>query len=100
MERHAHDQLIVSVPVHGVVTRGPTKPVCEMATPCSERAAHILLDFHNAHGDVRVRTDAQGRYAVRLEPGRYVVRFPKIAPAVVVVRAAMRADFNIDTGIR
>jgi hypothetical protein len=71
-----------------------------MATPCSELAVHVLLDFHNARRDVRVRTDAHGRYSVRLEPGRYLVRFPKIAPTVVIVHAAMRADFNIDTGIR
>jgi hypothetical protein len=78
-----------------------------MATPCSERAAHVVLDFHTARRDVRVRTDAQGRYAVRLAPGRYLVRFSPapasgrgIAPAVVVVRRALRADFNIDTGIR
>ena len=78
-----------------------------MATPCSERAAHVLLDFHDAHGDVRVRTDGRGRYTVRLRPGRYLVRFAPparigrgIEPAVVIVRGAMRADFNIDTGIR
>ena len=86
--------------LHGVVMRGPTKPVCEMATPCSEPAVHVTLDFHGVHGDVRVRTDAHGRYSVRLRPGRYLVRLPKIAPAVVVVRRSMRADFNIDTGIR
>jgi hypothetical protein len=78
-----------------------------MATPCSERAAHVLLDFHDARADVHVRTDARGRYSVRLRPGRYLVRFTPpptigrgIEPAVVVVRRAMRADFNIDTGIR
>jgi hypothetical protein len=71
-----------------------------MSTPCSEPAAHVVLDFHSARGDVRVRTDTQGRYRVRLRPGRYVVRFPKLQPAVVVVRRAMEADFNIDTGIR
>ena len=78
-----------------------------MATPCSERAARVLLDFHDAHGDVRVRTDAQGRYAVRLRTGRYVVRITPamrigrgLEPTVVVVRRAMRADFDLDTGIR
>jgi hypothetical protein len=86
--------------VHGVVTRGPTKPVCEMATPCSEPAARIQLDFHSVHGDVRARTDAHGRYSVRLAPGRYLVHFPKLAPAVIVVHRSMRADFNVDTGIR
>lgn len=80
--------------------RGPTKPVCEMATPCSEPAARVVLDFRGAGGDTLTRTDAQGRYTVRLRPGRYIVRVQRIAPSALVVRRAMRADFNIDTGIR
>jgi hypothetical protein len=86
--------------LHGVVMRGPTKPVCEMATPCSEPAALVVLDFHGRGGDVLARTDAQGRYSVRLRPGRYIVRLARIAPSALVVRTSMRADFNIDTGIR
>ena len=85
--------------LHGVVMRGPTKPVCEMATPCSEPAAHVRLVFDGVR-DVSTRTDVHGRYAVRLRPGRYVVRVQRIQPTVVVVRRSMRADFAIDTGIR
>jgi hypothetical protein len=88
--------LAALVLVHGVVMRGPTKPVCEMATPCSEPAAHVKLVF----GSVTTWTDAHGRYAVRLRPGRYLVHVARIAPSVLIVRRAMRADFNIDTGIR
>jgi hypothetical protein len=95
-----HVLALALVLVHGVVMRGPTKPVCEMATPCSERAAHVLLDFRGRDGDVTARTDAYGRYAVRLRPGRYLVRVARIQPTTIVVRTAMRADFNIDTGIR
>lgn len=78
-----------------------------MTTPCSEPAAHVLLDFHGLRRDVRVRTDAHGRYSVRLRAGRYVVRLIPpmkigrgLEPTVVVVRAPRRADFTIDTGIR
>ena len=99
--------LAALVLLHGVVMRGPTKPVCEMATPCSEPAAHVLLDFRGPSGELRVRTDAHGRYSLRLRTGRYVVRITPRAPigrglepTVVVVRRAMRADFNLDTGIR
>ena len=95
--------LTALVLVHGVVMRGPTKPVCEMATPCSEPAAHVRLSFN---GKI-VRTDAAGRYSVRLRPGRYLVRITPpvkigrgVQPAVLLVRRAMRADFAIDTGIR
>jgi hypothetical protein len=71
-----------------------------MTTPCSEPAAHVKLVFHGVHGDVLVRTDMRGRYSVRLRPGRYVVRVARIQPPVLLVRAARRVDFLIDTGIR
>ena len=95
-----HVLALALVLVHGVVMRGPTKPVCEMTTPCSEPAARVVLDFHGRGGDVLTRTDAHGRYSVRLRPGRYVVRVARIQPSVLVVRRSMRADFEIDTGIR
>jgi len=93
--------------LHGVVTRGPTKPVCEMTTPCSEPAAHVKLIFHRPGVYFVTTTDARGRYSIRLRRGTYTVRIspvPRIgrgvAPSTVVVRAPMRADFLIDTGIR
>jgi hypothetical protein len=92
--------LAALVLVHGAVVRGPTKPVCEMATPCTEPAAGIVLVFARGGVTTRVRTDARGRYAVRLRPGTYRVRYPRIQPATLVVRAATRADFVVDTGIR
>jgi hypothetical protein len=98
---------VTLVLLHGVVMRGPTKPVCEMTTPCSEPAAHVKLVFHRPGVDVVATTDAHGRYFVRLRRGTYTVRIapvPRIGrgiePATVVVRAARRADFTIDTGIR
>ena len=98
---------VTLVLVHGVVTRGPTKPVCEMTTPCSEPAAHVKLVFHRPGVYYVTTTDAHGRYFLRLPRGSYTVRLspvPRIGrgvqPATVVVRAAMRADFLIDTGIR
>ena len=98
---------VTLVLLHGVVTRGPTKPVCEMTTPCSEPAAHVKLVFHRPGVSYVTTTDAQGRYALRVRRGTYTVRtspVPRIGrglePATVVVRAATRADFLIDTGIR
>ena len=98
---------VTLVLLHGVVMRGPTKPVCEMTTPCSEPAAHVKLVFHRPGVYYVTTTDAYGRYFLRLKRGTYTVRIspvPRIGrgiePATVVVRAAMRADFTIDTGIR
>jgi hypothetical protein len=96
--------------LHGVVTRGPTTPVCVAGIPCSKPAAGAVLAFERRGRIVaRVRTDARGRYAVRLAPGVYAVTTAPvqrigsgIRPRLVhVVRGrSLRLDFGIDTGIR
>jgi hypothetical protein len=98
---------VTLVLLHGVVMRGPTKPVCEMTTPCSEPAVHVKLVFHRPGVDYVTTTDAQGRYSIRLRRGTYTVRVSPpqrigrgIEPTTVIVRGPMRADFDIDTGIR
>jgi hypothetical protein len=102
-----HLLAIALVLLHGLVMRGPTQPVCEIGTPCSAPAAHVKLVFHRPGVDVSATTDAQGRYSVRLRRATYTVRIMPSAqigrglePTRLVVRAPMRADFNLDTGIR
>src|SRR5690349_873519 len=61
--------------LYGVVRRGPTKPVCEVGTPCTAPAVGVKLVF--VRGAVvagTVTTGAGGRYRVALRPGAYVVR--------------------------
>jgi hypothetical protein len=91
----------------GVVKRGPIHPVCMANVPCDEPAAHATLLFSRRGVTVRVKTDARGRYRVRLRPGRYAVRKPdrrlgSVDPAQVRVPAGRYARVNIfiDTGIR
>lgn len=98
-----HVFAIALILVHGVVMRGPTQPVCQVGTPCSAPAANVKLVF----GSVVTRTDAHGRYSVRLKPGRYLVRVSPpqrigrgIEPSTIVVTRPREFDFNIDTGIR
>jgi hypothetical protein len=96
--------------LHGVVTRGPTTPVCRVGKPCSEPAVGAVLVFsHDGRVAARVRAGTGGRYAVHLQPGFYAVQVapsPKIGtglrPRQVRVRAGIfgRLDFAIDTGIR
>lgn len=95
--------------LHGVVTRGPTMPVCRVGVPCSEPAAGAVLVFSRSGHAVRVRAGTGGRYSVRLAPGVWSVRVaprPRIGfgirPARVHVVAGTRhrLDFEIDTGIR
>ena len=91
--------------LHGTVRIGPTMPVCRAGVPCSKPAARVVLTFSRATVRVRVRTDALGRYRVRLAPGTWTFTTRVgIRPApvrFVVPRASSaRRDFSIDTGIR
>ncbi|MEN3342790.1 MAG: hypothetical protein V7644_2194, partial [Actinomycetota bacterium] len=43
--------------LHGVVTRGPTQPVCQVGVPCSKPAVGAVLVFsRNGTVAARVRT--------------------------------------------
>jgi hypothetical protein len=96
--------------LHGLVTRGPIRPVCMVDQPCDEPAANVRLVFlRNGVVVSRVRTSATGRYRLALAPGRYAVRLPGkpgigriVKPQTVrVLRDRYsRVDFSIDTGIR
>jgi hypothetical protein len=99
---------LLLVLLHGVVSRGPTQPVCQVGKPCSAPAPGVVLVFsHDGHDVARARTGAGGRYSLRIAPGYYAVRvLPKpaigggIRPRHIHVVGASRRDFAIDTGIR
>ncbi|HEV7134905.1 MAG TPA: hypothetical protein VGN27_14350 [Gaiellaceae bacterium] len=95
--------------LHGIVTRGPTHPVCQVGTPCTAPAVGTVLVFsRSGHAPVKVRIGAGGRYSARLAAGYYAVstsppaRIGGIKPREVRVRAGVdgHLDFRIDTGIR
>jgi hypothetical protein len=89
----------------GVVTAGPTTPVCIAGRPCTKPASGVVLTFSLA-GTAGARATARpdGSYRVRLAPGLYAARasYGRLEPATVRVRAGAmrRVDFSIDTGIR
>jgi hypothetical protein len=96
----------------GVVTRGPTTPVCRAGVPCSGPAAGVRLVF--ARGGVvrgRAVTSRAGRYRIALTPGIYAIKLgsssagrPGFLHAPVAARVVAgryrRVDVSIDTGIR
>lgn len=91
--------------LHGLVTIGPTTPVCRVGTPCSRPGSKVVLTFSRAGRSVSVKTDTAGRYRVRLAPGRWRVQASvgmRLLPVVILVPrvATVRRDFAIDTGIR
>ena len=90
--------------LHGLVTIGPTTPVCQAGVPCVKPAAAIVLQFTRAKRVFTVRTDGRGRYTITLPAGLYAVRASvgmRIQPGQVNVRAGSHSrSFAIDTGIR
>jgi hypothetical protein len=94
--------------LHGMVTKGPTQPVCRQGEPCSGPAQVTLLFKRRGH-TYRTRSAADGTYRISLPTGIYTVStvekigiYPNIRPTNVKVRARHddRLDFSIDTGIR
>jgi hypothetical protein len=91
----------------GVVMIGPTPGPCMANTPCSRPAGDVELEFvRSGQAAVRVTTDEQGRYKVRLERGRYRVQavdYPlpaTIQPTTVAVEDDARLNIEIDSGVR
>lgn len=95
----------------GVVVRGPIQPVCMANEPCDD--APFSAGFTVRQNDrvvARFRSDAEGRFEIRLAPGSYTIVPDSDAPLMqpsaqtkeVVVGAVglttVRLDF--DTGIR
>jgi hypothetical protein len=105
-----HVLLTALVLLHGTVMRGPTTPVCQVGKPCNAPMAGAVLVFRrNGVVAARARSDANGRYSVRLRLGTYGVSLavrPKLGsglkPQTVTLRrvAPTRIDFFVDTGIR
>jgi len=92
--------------LRGLVTKGPTKPVCSEGTPCTAPAVGVRLTFRRL-GIVRSTvTGRDGRYRILLAPGRYAValtpgRFGYRPRAAVVPAGRVGVvDFTLDTGIR
>lgn len=95
--------------LRGIVTRGPTQPVCREGEPCEEPAANVTLLFVQSGRVVaRTTTGPKGGYRVLLRPGRYAVTTARwtigvgLTPRLVVVPRGRlaRVDFDLDTGIR
>jgi hypothetical protein len=96
--------------LRGLVTRGPTTPVCRAEERCDAPAANTKLVFLRKGVQVAsVRTSASGAYRVAIAPGRYAVGVVlktgigrRLQPSSVRVLPGrfLRVNFSIDTGIR
>lgn len=96
--------------LRGLVTKGPTTPVCRAEERCDAPAANTKLLFFRKDVQVAsVRTSAAGMYRIAIGPGRYAVRVAlksgigrRLQPSSVRVFPGrfLRVNFSLDTGIR
>jgi hypothetical protein len=95
--------------LYGVVTKGPTQPVCRVGKPCTAPVQVTLVFSRPGHPALRTRSAANGVYRIALPPGYYTVRsverigFSQTPrPAKVHVRTGHwdKISFVFDTGIR
>lgn len=98
--------------IEGVVTLGPTTPVCRVGVPCS-RPISATLTVEDAAGRVvlPVTSGPDGHFRADLPPGTYTLMpsplqsgalYPRAVPVTVDVSpgAYTHADVMYDTGIR
>lgn len=92
--------------LNGLVTIGPTSPVCRVGTPCTKPAAHTLLEFTRHQHIAFATTDAKGRYSLKISPGTWsvtVIAGVRTTPNRIIVRSVRpfaTRNFTLDSGIR
>lgn len=99
-----------STGLEGTVTRGPVTPVCVVDVPCSAPFSARFAVWQNSRFVSSFRSDDQGRFGVRLEPGTYRLIPASDAPiidpesqikiAVVGPSHITIVELEFDTGIR
>ena len=98
--------------VEGIVSLGPTTPVCRVGQSCSRPVSATVAVRDPAGKQIlQFVTGADGRFQVALPPGTYTLLplplqpgalYPRAVPTTVVVAqgAYTQADVTYDTGIR
>lgn len=59
--------------VDGLMQRGPTGPICSVDNPCVEPFSAGFTVTSDGQTVLHFRSDADGRFTIRLAPGAYVV---------------------------
>jgi hypothetical protein len=96
--------------LHGTVIINPARPVCLADEPCwAPDSGDVLVFSRGGRRIAQTRTDAHGRYRVKLPAGIYTATAPRhqgigrgLQPSRVVVPRGRygSADFTLDIGIR
>jgi hypothetical protein len=101
--------MLAATGVAGAVVIDPAKPVCMAGQSCSAPDANETVAFsRNGRRVATARTDALGRFSVRLAPGVYRLTLPRrtsparLTPLSVRVPDAriVHVTLRVDIGIR
>jgi hypothetical protein len=92
----------------GVVTEGPTAPVCTAGQSCSDIVADHTIVVLDSSGKIiaTTKTNSSGSYSVKLSPGQYTLKLtPYIGISdrsyqVMVSTGPTQFNIEADTGIR
>ena len=98
--------------IRGIVLLGPTCPVEQASSPCPDKPMQVEVRVLDSNDDEvrKVRSGADGRFAVTLDPGTYTLVAvltagggpPSAQPVTVTVvaHAFANAEVLVDSGIR
>jgi|GEM_PF-1607509 hypothetical protein len=93
----------------GVVTQGPTAPVCSTSGGCYSVVSNHTIEAEDSDGKIvtTTKTDSNGKYTLHLKPGHYsLVLVPSIGSGVLkgnevdVINGTNSLDLSADTGMR
>lgn len=93
----------------GVVTEGPTAPICRADVSCERAVSNHTIEALDASGHIAAtgKTNDAGQYSLQLRPGHYsLVLVPQIglSPASkyqVDIKAGVTTyNMSVDTGLR
>jgi hypothetical protein len=93
----------------GVVTQGPTTPICSDAQPCTSPVANHTIQALDSQSNLvaTAATNGMGEYSFHLKPGHYILQLvPQVGSLtsrsnqVDVTDSPKQFNITIDSGIR
>ena len=100
----------ISTGLDGTALRGPIMPVCQQNVPCDGPLAARFDVLSGGKVIATFRSDAEGKFVVKLRPGAYTIRPAADSPimnptaqeksVVVNTEGLTQVQLVFDTGIR
>ncbi len=85
--------------LEGRITMGPITPVCIPEVPCDAPVSGSFIVTWQQHRVAVFQSDAEGRYAVHLPPGSYLVAPGPGSPIPAALEQALAVDVESGEGL-